>query len=349
MGRPAAAMGVLGRRGTGGPTCELGRHRARDGSDGAAALLDVDRPHAALVVGKRGHGKSHTLGVLAEALADADAVVPVVADPTGALRGLSSPPVGARIVDPAVRADALPPPAWPALFGLSPTDPAGSLLWRAAGKTGTLDGMRAAVDGADATRAARRAALNHLDRAAGWGVFDPDGFDAAALPAAPVVLDLAGIGDAPANAALRAIARALYDARVADDGPAPMPLPWLLVDEAHAYFGGVARPALETLLRRGRAPGASLVAATQCPDALPGVAVSQSDLLVAHRLTAAADVEALRAARPTYLGGDLADRLPTAPGEALVVDDATESVRTVRVRDRLTPHRGASPRASREA
>jgi hypothetical protein len=90
----------------------------------------------------------------------------------------------------------------------------------------------------------------------------------------------------------------------------------------------------------------SLVAATQRPGALPGVAVSQSDLLIAHRLTAAADVEALAGATPTYLTGRLRDRLPTAPGGAVVVDDATESVHGVQVRRRETPHGGADPRAS---
>jgi hypothetical protein len=90
----------------------------------------------------------------------------------------------------------------------------------------------------------------------------------------------------------------------------------------------------------------SLVAATQRPGALPGVAISQSDLLIAHRLTAVADVEALGDATPTYLTGTLRDRLPTAPGGAVVVDDATESVHGVQVRRRETPHGGADPRAS---
>lgn len=89
-----------------------------------------------------------------------------------------------------------------------------------------------------------------------------------------------------------------------------------------------------------------MVLATQRPAALPAVAVSQADLLVAHRLTAEADLEALAAARPTYAAAPLADRLPERPGEAVVVDDATEAVHIVRVRERRTPHGGTSPRAS---
>jgi hypothetical protein len=336
-------MDALGGVGDAGRTCDLGRYRARDGSDGAPAPLDVDRAHAGVVVGKRGAGKSHTLGVLAEGVADAPGAVPVVVDPTGAFAGLREAPVGARVVEPRVGVDALAPSSWPALFGLDPTGAVGSLLWRAADRAGTLEGMCEAVRDADATAATARAALNHLALAEGWDVFDPSGLDAAALTAAPTVLDCAALSATPANVAVRAVAAALYDARVTDRVGA---LPWLLVDEAHAFFDGVAGPALETLFTRGRAPGVGVVAATQRPSALPPVAASQADLLVAHRLTAEADVEALRAARPTYLAGDVGERLPDGRGEALVVDDATESARTVRVRERRTPHRGDTATAS---
>jgi hypothetical protein len=91
------------------------------------------------------------------------------------------------------------------------------------------------------------------------------------------------------------------------------------------------------------------VVATQRPSAVPAVAVSQSDLLLAHRLTSGADVEALRRAKPTYMDGTLTDRMPTTPGDLLVVDDATESVHRATVRERRTPHSGASPRASEVA
>ena len=55
-----------------GPVGRLGSYRARDGSAGAPLSLDLDGPHAVSVVGKRGYGKSYTLGVLAEALARTD-------------------------------------------------------------------------------------------------------------------------------------------------------------------------------------------------------------------------------------------------------------------------------------
>ncbi|MEF8973771.1 MAG: ATPase, partial [Haloarcula sp.] len=103
---------------------------------------------------------------------------------------------------------------------------------------------------------------------------------------------------------------------------------------------------LRRLVTRGRQPGVSCVLATQRPSAVPATTVSQTDLLVAHRLTSAADIDALRAARPTYLDGDFAARLPETTGDALVVDDGTESVHNVTVRERRTPHGGGTPRAS---
>jgi hypothetical protein len=342
---------VLGRDApaTAAPVARLGTYRAADGSDGAPVGLDLDRPHAALVVGKRGYGKSYTLGVLAEDAARATGVAPVVVDPMGEFDGLATDgTVPARVVDaPTVAASALPPAAWPALFDLPTTDPVGALLWEAARATGTLAAMIAHVEAADADDAVRRAAGNHLRLADSWGVFAPDGLDATALLSGEAtVLDCAGLDDRAASALVRGVALGLYDACVTGR---PARLPWLVVDEAHAFFDGVAGPALETILTRGRTPGVSLVVATQRPSALPAVAVSQADLLIAHRLTARADVEALSAAAPTYLSGTLRERLPADAGAAVVVDDATESVHGVRVRQRETPHGGADPRASARA
>ena len=345
-------------------TARIGSFLARDGSAGAPVGVDLDRPHAGVVFGKRGTGKSYTLGVLAEEVADADGVVPIVVDPMGVFGGLDA--AGGRAVDPAVRPASIPPSTWPDLLGLDPASGPGSLVWRVVadavengggggtdgdsalgeGPSPSLAALREAVAAADAPAESRRAAANHLRLAASWGVFDADAPPVASLAADgdPVVLDLAGVPDAAAAAVVRAVARGLYDARI--DGDLPR-LPWLLVDEAHAFFDGIAEPALRTLLTRGRAPGVSLVCATQRPAALPSVAVSQSDLLVSHRLTAGRDVDRLAEAEATYLAGDLASRLPEGVGEALVVDDATETAHTVRIRERRTPHEGESPRASR--
>jgi hypothetical protein len=340
-------MNVLGRPepATVGPVATLGTYRAADGSEGAAVGIDLDRPHAALVVGKRGYGKSHTLGVLAEEAARAAGVAPVIVDPMGDFGGFADGAVPARVVEtPTVPAGAVPPEAWPTLFGCSATDPVGALLWEAAREAGTLDAMAAHVDEAAAPDDVCRAARNYLRLAESWGVFDPEGLGAASLlSGSATVLDCSTLDDRAASALVRTLVAGTYDACVAAH---PDRLPWLLLDEAHVFFDGVATPALETVLTRGRTPGVSLVAATQRPGALPGVAVSQSDLLIAHRLTAETDVDALSSATPTYLTGTLRERLPTDPGGAVVVDDATESVHGVQVRRRETPHGGDDPRVS---
>jgi len=340
------------------PTVHLGAYRARDGSSGAALHLDVDGPHAMLVVGKRGYGKSYTLGVIAEALARTDGLAPVVLDPMGVFGGLAAEgggetagdeaPIRATVVeDPTVDPAALDPRSWCAMLDLDPTGAAGSLVWRAAqqrpdgNERDGLAAMREAVRSTDADPAARRAADNHLGLASGWGVFDRGGLDAAALgTGAATVIDVSGLAAAPLNAVCRGVAEALYRGRVSDELDR---LPWLLVDEAHAMFAGVAAPALEKILTRGRAPGVSLVLATQRPSAVPAVGVSQADVLVAHRLTSEADLDALARARPTYLETSLSDRLPTATGEVVIVDDATETVHAATVRERVTPHEGESP------
>jgi hypothetical protein len=335
-------MHVLGRDAAAGPAATLGRYRARDGSAGAAVGVDLDRPHAALVVGKRGYGKSHTLGVLAEGCARASGVSPVVVDPMGALRGLGE--WGRVVSAPRVRATAVPPRSWPALVGLDATGPAGALVWQVADAADTLAGMCDLVADADAADGTRRTAANHLRLARSWGVFAPDGLTAPDLVAdGPTVVDCAALAPAARDAVTAGVARALYDGRVAGRLDR---LPWLFVDEAHVAFDGVAAGPLETLLTRGRAPGVSLVCATQRPGVLPAVATSQADLVVAHRLTAEADVAALSACEATYVDGRLAARLPADRGEALVVDDRTESVHVVRVRERETRHEGESPRAS---
>lgn len=304
-----------------------------------------------LVVGKRGYGKSYTLGVLAEGLARAHGVAPVIVDPMGVFDTLAAhsteSPVPATIIsDPAVAPTALDPSSWCALLGLSPESGAGSLIWQAAQHESTLSRMLAHVESADAPATDNRSASNHLRLAEAWGVFDSDGLEAAALAGPEVtVLDVSGLESAPMNVVCRGVAEALYRARVTETIDR---LPWVLLDEAHTFFDGVAEPALRRILTRGRAPGVSLVSATQRPSAIPAVGISQADILISHRLTAQTDLEALERAQPTYLNGSLsdADRLPEAPGAVVIIDDTTETIHSAQIRKRDTPHGGDSPRAS---
>ena len=345
---------VIGRKKTvqadeGAPLGHLGTYRARDGSSGAPLNIDFDSPHAIVIVGKRGYGKSYTLGVLAEALSRAHGVAPVIADPMGVFPTLDQPsagdPVPAEVVsNPEITATTLDPRSWCALLDLSPESGAGGLVWQAAQHESTLADMRENIEATGAPSVDKRAAINHLNLADSWGIFDPDGMDAQELGGGEVtVVDVSRLDSAPMNAVVRGIGEALYRARVNEEIKR---LPWYMVDEAHTFFQGVGEAALETILKRGRAPGVSLVLATQRPSAVSEVAVSQSDIIVSHRLTAEADVDALAAAQPTYMQTSLAECLPTSPGEVIVIDDATETVHSAKVRMRETPHGGDSPNVS---
>ncbi|WP_415378745.1 ATP-binding protein [Halosimplex sp. TS25] len=332
-----------------GPSGHLGTYRALDGSDGAPLHLDLDGPHAMLVVGKRGYGKSYTLGVVAESLSRARGVAPVIADPMGVFPTLGEAsegdPVPAEVItDPQVTPTTLDPRSWCALLDLSPESGAGGLVWQAAQEESTLADMRAHVDATDAPGTDKRAAINHLNIADSWGIFDPEGLSAGDLAGGEVsVLDVSGLDSAPMNAVVRGVGEALYRARVNDEIAR---LPWYMLDEAHTFFQGVGEAALETILTRGRAPGVSLVLATQRPSAVSDVAISQSDVIVSHRLTSEEDLDALEAAQPTYMKTSLDERLPTSTGEVIVIDDATETVHAANVRRRETPHGGDSPSAS---
>jgi hypothetical protein len=354
---------------------------------GGNVWLDTDRPHAALVVGKRGTGKSHTLGVLAEGVADANGVTPIVLDTMGEFSGLVTGNShsgghekyrGTVVRNPTVQANALPARAWPSLVGLDPTSAAGGIVWHVAAETETLDEAveklcvsEKSPDGLSAD--VRRVAVNHLQRAVGWSVFGSGGLTPTELLAdgTPTVVDCSGVPPEATNAICRVLARDCYEACLTNDYETCLAdghqsstddhetcladghqsstddhhLPWLFIDEAHVLFDGVAAPALRRLFTQGRTPGVSVVCATQRPAALPDVATSQADFLLAHALTSEADIEQLRATRPTFLDGAFRGRLPRERGTALVVDDTSESASVVRVRDRRTPHGGETPRA----
>jgi DNA helicase HerA-like ATPase len=332
-----------------GPVASLGNYRALDGSEGAPIYLDLDGPHSMLIVGKRGYGKSYTLGVLAEALAGTRLLAPVIIDPMDVYTTLSADTgyndIDAEVIsNPSITASAVEPQSWCALLELSPESAVGGLVWQAASEAGTLDGMRTHIQETEAPDVDKRAALNHLQLAERWDIFDPNGLTARDLCTSTIsVIDVSGMDEAPMNAIVRGIAEELYHVRVTEQVNR---LPWLLIDEAHTFFNGIAEPALQTILTRGRAPGVSLVLATQRPSAIPEVGISQSDVLISHRLTSHADLEALRKAQPTYMETSLDERMPTEPGEVIVIDDSTETVHAVQIRERKTPHGGSSPSAS---
>lgn len=130
------------------------------------------------------------------------------------------------------------------------------------------------------------------------------------------------------------------------------PIVWIVVDEAHEALpkGGktAATDALVTIMREGRQPGVCLVLATQQPGKVHSDVMSQSDIVIAHRITAKPDVEALASMSQSYLTKSLPrmlDELPRVKGAALVLDDNSERFYPIRVRPRFTWHGGEAPSA----
>ena len=129
-----------------------------------------------------------------------------------------------------------------------------------------------------------------------------------------------------------------------------MPLVWFFIDEMHEFlphdYKTSATDAIVQLLREGRQPGLSLAMATQQPGGLRRDALTQSDIVISHRVTAQPDVESLNYIMQSYLSGSIKrylDELPTLKGSALILDDNSERIYPMRMRPRFTWHGGESP------
>ncbi len=133
-----------------------------------------------------------------------------------------------------------------------------------------------------------------------------------------------------------------------------MPIVWIFLDEAHEFLPmnekTPATDALIQLLREGRQPGISLVLATQQPGAIHRDVMTQSDVLISHKLTNQKDLEALNEIMQTYLVSNIKKSMNTLPnlkGSAILLDDNSERLYPIRVRPRYTWHGGDAPTALR--
>jgi DNA helicase HerA-like ATPase len=130
------------------------------------------------------------------------------------------------------------------------------------------------------------------------------------------------------------------------------PLVWIFVDEAHEFLPmnekTVATDALVQLLREGRQPGVSLVLATQQPGKIHTDVMTQSDIVISHRVTSSEDLAALNHIMQSYLFEGIKkymDELPTSKGSAIILDDNSERIYPLRIRPRFTWHGGEAPMA----
>ena len=130
------------------------------------------------------------------------------------------------------------------------------------------------------------------------------------------------------------------------------PLVWLFLDEAHEFLPmnekTPASNSLIQILREGRQPGISMVLATQQPGVIHRDVMTQSDLILSHKLTNKKDIDALNEIMQSYLIETLhksMNDLPDLKGSALLLDDNSERLYPIRVRPRFTWHGGEAPRA----
>jgi DNA helicase HerA-like ATPase len=110
-----------------------------------------------------------------------------------------------------------------------------------------------------------------------------------------------------------------------------MPLVWLFLDEAHEFLPQTektpATNALIQVLREGRQPGISMILATQQPGVIHRDVMTQSDIVLSHRLTNKKDLQALNEIMQTYLLENInksMNQLPDLKGSAIILDDNSE-------------------------
>lgn len=276
---------------------------------------------------------------------------------------------------------------WLMMFDIPQTNPVGVLIERIVnelrekGEEFSIDDITNSLRNDEhSDQTTKDAAQNRFLVADKWGLFSTQGtrVEDLVLPGEVTILDvscyvsMAG-GDQIRSLVIGLIAEKLFRQRMivrkneelqninqrislftADEEESEIkePLVWLIIDEAHEFLPAVgktpASKALITILREGRQPGISLVLATQQPGKINSDVITQSDVVIAHRLTANVDVEALGALMQSYMRSGL-DRqlnvLPREAGAAIIFDDTNERIFPVRVRPRYTWHGGEAPSA----
>ncbi len=390
--------------------------------------MDIARSHVVLVSGKRGSGKSYTLGVMAEALGDLGVeesgnIASLIFDTMGIywtmkyknakdadlLRdwGLSEKNVNVKVFAPfgyynefkdkgidvdaefAIKISELEASDWVSLFELKFTDPVAVLIegviseLREEGKSFGFKEIHNLVGRARNVSLDVQNAVSALfDAADTWKVFDEEkGTAVRDLIEAGVttVIDLsmyASLGSFNVRALIIGlVSKKIFNERMkarkmeeisavshgADYGRfrvvREMPLVWIFIDEAHEFLAHEsvgktpATDALVQLLREGRQPGVSMVLATQQPGKIHTDAMTQSDIVISHRVTARADVDALNDVTQSYMKSDIAAKLnglPHLKGSAIILDDNSERIYPMRIRPRFTWHGGEAPMAIRK-
>ena len=400
----------------------IGKHYVTMGQGTSLAnkvYIDANRSHVVFVVGKRGSGKSYTMGAMIESLQDMSPEIKnkisiVVLDTMGifwttkhentedssllrewSLRATSIPlhlfvPLGhyERYIEEGIPVDKpfsfkpyeLSVNDWCTTFSVSMLSEEGIFINKiisALSKelaTYTLSDVLHSISQEQKIASRVKAAVESLFLTAQqWGLFSDQGISISELtkPGTISVLDVSGYAAQEGSTSIRALvigllSRQIFSQRmiarkkeeyatlhhesgsIQDDAS----LIWLFVDEAHEFLPKegktLATQPLLTLLREGRQPGISLVLASQQPAQIHTDVITQSDIVIAHRLTAKIDVDALGLLMQSYMRKNLDKELmllPKVAGSALLFDDINEKIYPIQVKPRVSWHGGSSPTA----
>ncbi len=283
----------------------------------------------------------------------------------------------------ALKVSELDPEDWVSLFNLDMTSLPGVLTERIVselkkqGKSFTLSDIQAEIEhDLKANSETKEIASSLFKAAESWGIFSltSEGTEVPDLLTAgtTTILDISAYSST-ATFNIRALVISLLTKKMFKDrmdsrkkeeleaiqqgqeylsssGKRDKPLIWIFIDEMHEFmprdFKTPATDALMQLLREGRQPGISLVMATQQPGQIHRDVMTQSDIVIAHRLTAKPDIDALNEIMQTYLIENIRQQmedLPSDKGSAILLDDNSERLYPLRVRPRFTWHGGEAP------
>ena len=387
-------------------------------------FMDIARSHVVLVAGKRGSGKSYTLGVLAEELSklpkeSAENIASLIFDTMGIywtmkyqnekdktllqdwdLKPQTTPvkifvPFGyydsytekGMPIDEKFALDVQEMNAedWILTFGLDIINPVAVLIERTINKLknkkdySIKDIIEELEEDKKNSNETKNAAIGLFEAAETWGIFSNNSVTPTKIrdlisAGKTTVLDLSvynSVGSFNIRAlVISLVSRKMFNERMSArkseeiksiskglsysnyEIKKDVPLVWLFIDEAHEFLPlegkSLASDALIQLLREGRQPGISVVLATQQPGKIHRDVMTQSDIVISHRVTSAPDLEALNQIMQSYLLQGIKenmDNLPNLKGSAIILDDNSERIYPMKIRPRFTWHGGEAPTA----
>lgn len=349
-----------------------------------------------LVCGKRGSGKSYTMGVIAEEIFQYDDVAVLIIDPIGiywtmALENekikagkkklpvkilIAGDPVehfGSEVVGKmsslgvnfqrlSLCPSEITPDGWCLFYNYSISEPSGIVLYRAVqnlGRSGryfSLDDIVVEIEqDTKAQDKTKEALINRLSMTKELGLFSDTYTDTSSFfsPLFINVIDLSmlhlsayGLRNLIVGTVLRIMfKKSVLEYRYKNLGlKKDIRKMWLLMDEAHQFIPSgkntLSKDIITTWVKEGRQPGLSCVFTTQQPSAIDNDILSQCDLVVIHRVTNIADIQALNKLSSEYTVSDLKDFLLSVkePGDAFILDDMAELYSIIKIRHRWTKH-----------